>query len=98
MFDQDVNNQVFKVPEDVNSTIFYLYMSGKAYSKDNSKKPEQMDENEKIIQALREIMLKKHETQISNSKIDSDESILTPFLTGKGAKSGTIGEDHTVIL
>ena len=96
MFDEDISNDVVKIPENINSTVFYIYMSKPV--KEEVKSKEKMDEDEKIIEVLREFMRSNHETKISKPVVDSDESILTPILTGSINKGGKISEIPQVFL
>lgn len=61
--------------------------------KNDSSKSETSSEDEKIIDALRDMIRMVPETKISKPKVDTDETILEPVLGGKAAWGGYIGAE-----
>lgn len=109
-FDRDVDNLAFTVPENVNYTVFYLYMDlppgQTSDSKEESKEFFQaVDEERKQqgpasdeFQVLEAILKMVPEVKISQPFIDSDHTYLKPIITGDLANGGVVTDEPQTLI
>lgn len=88
-FDQDIDNYVFVVGENTNITSFHIYMDNSSFLS---------NETDPVIKALRDMIRLVPETRFSKLKVDADESLLNPILTGKDINGGNITTQKMVFL
>lgn len=109
-FDRDVDNLAFTVPENVNYTVFYLYMNlppgQTSDSKEESKEFFQaVDEERKQqgpasdeFQVLEAILKMVPEVKISQPFIDSDHTYLKPIINGDLANGGVVTDEPQTLI
>jgi hypothetical protein len=84
-FDADLDNFVFSVPSTIKQTKFYLYIDPAS----NKNEPNFKDEN--IVQEILELA---PDADMQEPKVDADQYILNPTLSGQLAKGGLISEQR----
>lgn len=95
-FDADLDNFVFQVPSNSNSTKFYLYLEKVENDTDKETGKKEKTESEKIedeFQILESILKMIPEVEISTPVVDADQTILSPTVTGPLASGGMITQE-----